>query len=563
MRVRSAPRRRVRRFVVVASAALLAALVAPTTATAAGPAYDLTQLDGCGQGGYTATRTAGGWTVDDVAFGYSYDQSFMTEGNWRTVTSTDTVYQLHGYGLMWLPGLLREARDSGDTSVIEPLVVSLAASLAWRPDNRVVTDPVWSEGVTMRRENSLNCLYTVTHDPRLVPLITALVTANLDPARYYGPPRTKPHNHGLLANLSLLDTAALLGRSDWRDAAIARMAAAIDGSFTPVGLSIEQSLAYHVSNVLVWSDAAARVRALGHEALATHIDTVLVRARSATEYARNPAGVPVNFGDQEALPAPVVAQRRLVMIDPYVGVLTGRWSWKAPDDFYAVRFGGPTRMHGHQDRGSVVWWATGRPVLVDPGTADYTAGDASAWSRSNIAHNVARIASRTFVPAAVISRTSSSQTSSLASVLLTGAPYGLTQTRSITVDPVRNSLRLVDTGVSGRMNQVLQLDPRWTLQSINSTRTMATFTDSTGGWMTVSTRARIASVVTGADGLAGGWTFRYPPSEKFAAPRVTIAGLSRTTVTQVRVYGPAQTPWASVPSAPAAARAQAESTPLD
>ena len=280
------------------------------------------------------TLRPAGFTVYDPAYRYSYDQSVLTRALWTTPPTTDTVRNLEVYGFLWIPSLLEAMRSAPDADDrLAGLVSSVASTLVWRPDNRAVTDPVWNEGTNLRRQENLNCLYAVARDDRLLPLIQAVAHANLDPNRYYGPPQRPPHNHGLMANLALLNAGALLGRSDWRTAALGRMRTAIAASFTAVGLSIEQSSSYHQSVLSKWVGVSRRLRQLGGDdeiALATAVDSVLVRARRALGYLLMPNAVPVEFGDQSGLRTDLVAQSRLWFQDDAAGVLTARWSWSSP-----------------------------------------------------------------------------------------------------------------------------------------------------------------------------------------------------------------------------------------
>ena len=424
-------------------------------------------------------------------------------------------------------------------------MTSTAATLAWRPDTGRDTDPVWGEGTNLRRQENLNCLYSVTHDSRLVPLISAVAKANLDPQRYYGPPLHPAHNHGLMANLALLNASVLLARSDWRAAALGRMRTALDASFSPAGLSIEQSSAYHQSVLAKWVAASRLLRDIGGADttdLKAAVDAVILRASRALDFLLMPDGIPVPFGDQVGLRRVPTPTARHLLVDPVAGVLAGRWSWAAPDDFVAARFGGPRQMHGHEDRMSVVWWATGRPVLADPGTSTYVAGPARDWVVGPLSHNVPTVPGHAFVPKAPIT-ISSVQASRLYAFTLSGRPWDVAQSRRVVVDPSADRLTLTDTATA-RVSPVLQLDHRWAARTIDSAHRVATFVDGTGAVLTIRTTGRISSIKRGQAGLAGGWTFSYPPERRAAAARIVITG-GTSVVTTLQVKGAGLTPWVS------------------
>lgn len=521
------------------------ASVAPARAQSAGPDWE--QADSCVLSvDFDVTLPpSGGFTAHDPLYGYRFDGSFLAAGAWRAPQGTDAVEHLEGYGLTWMHSLLLAIRDSAAPAEhLDWLVSRMVSTLAWRPDDGDRTDVVWSEGVNLRREQGLNCLYGVTRDSRLLPVIAAVATANMDPNRYYGPPRWPPHNHGLMANLALLRSGVLLGREDWRNYAVSRLRVAIDASFTTAGSAIEQSVAYGRVIMSKWSEAAERVREGGQadeRTLADHIDAEVARAASTYNFFVQPDGRPVPLGDQRAERTAIVPQRTTALVDTEAGVIASRWSWAAPDDWYAVRFGKPPAMHGHNDRMSVVWWATGRPVLVDPATATYTAGPARTWSMSPQAHNTPIVAGRSYAPWVSVGLDSFAHRSAADTVLLTGSLYRVHQHRRITVDPVNDRLTVLDTAAAP-VNQVWQLDPRWRLRSYNATRSSARFSDATGASLVISTTGRIASVQSGAAGLAGGWVFSYPPSVRTPAPRIVIVGSTSTTTT-FGVTGGHLAPW--------------------
>ena len=528
-------------------ATLSLSLLSPVSSAHAAALPDWTALETCaGALSPRVTLTAsGGFTVDDAVFGYHYDQSVLARTAWISPRTTDGVYALEAYGTMWMRSLLRAIQKAPDSAArLDALVAKTAATLTWRPDNHVVTDIVWNEGTNLRRQEALNCLYAVTPDVRLVPLIKAVSAANLDPRRYYGPPLKPPHNHGLMANMALLQAGIELHRDDWVSAAISRTRVALAGSFTRAGLSHEQSSAYHQSLVQKWSIAAATLHDSARPeavTLAQTIQATLVRARAALQHLLDPVGVPVLFGDQVGDRQAVVPQRTLLFLDKDAGVITRRWSSSAPDDFVAARFGARRAMHGHEDRMSVVWWAGGRPVLVDPGTYTYVAGAARDWQRSISAHNAPVARSRSFAPREPIA-ISGIRSGATLQFTMTGKPFGVSQSRRVAVDPVRNSLALTDAATTP-LNQVLQLDPRWRLVSLNPARSTARFMDRTGASLCLTTNGRITSVLRGARGLAGGWVFSYPPSARHPAARVIVSGGTRL-ITSLRIYGTSLTPWA-------------------
>jgi hypothetical protein len=250
----------------------------------------------------------------------------------------------------------------------------------------------------------------------------------------------------------------------------------------------------------------------------------------------------VPFGDGRAARQPLVAQRSTVFVDRVAGVVSGRWSWQTPDDYYAVRFGPRRGAHGHDDRMSAVWWTTGRPVLVDPGTATYVAGATHDWTEGTASHSVPLVSHRSFRESAPIALAATALRGTRHTVVLRGSPYGLPQTRSIAVDSAGNAMTVRDTVRAGTLAQVFQLDTRWLPVRVDGGGRRAVLVDATGATLVVTTSGRITTLVRGRPGLAGGWTWTYPPSTRTAAARLVVTG-GAAIVTVLQVRGAALQPW--------------------
>ncbi len=188
-----------------------------------------------------------------------------------------------------------------------------------------------------------------------------------------------------------------------------------------------------------------------------------------------------------------------------------------------MHVGGDSQIHGREDRTSVGWWATGRPVLVDPGTTTYIAGAAREWSCSAPAHDVAADLGRRLDRNAAVTLVSISLGTARDPVMLAGRPYGLAQVRRLVIDPTANRLAVTDTDTV-RLGQFVQLDSRRRLLDVDSRRRVARFRDSPGALLTVRIPGRISSVTFGRQGVAGGWTYTDPPTRCQVAPRITIVG---------------------------------------
>jgi hypothetical protein len=277
-------------------------------------------------------------------------------------------------------------------------------------------------------------------------------------------------------------------------------------------------------------------------ALATRIDLELERATAALVRLAQPDGTPVPFGDAQWGPLALDPTSPTTLVDLQAGVLTTRWTWTRTDDFLAVRFGGIRRMHGHEDRLSLVWWAARRPVVVDPGTYSYAPTSTRTWLMSQAAHSVAIVRGRTFIPTERVRLVQTRMSGPLRRLLMTSTAYGVAQSRGVSVDSVNNSMQVIDTAAGMTLDQVFPLDPRWRLLTQGSTS--AVLVDSTGARLMISTTGRITTVVRGAEGDDGGWVYAMSPARRFPSVRIVISGVGRVTTT-MRVRG------SSLPAAPA------------
>ena len=236
------------------------------------------------------------------------------------------------------------------------------------------------------------CLYSVTRDERLVPVMEGLVAANLDPYRYRGPPLSKVHNHATLANLVLLEAARVFGRPEWRDAAIDRFVRDAGDVFEPCGMSAEQSSTDQLLNLNLWRRALHR---LGAETdLGIDMEGHLHRAAVSTWQLTRPDGILDAIGVGNAMPVSA-AQLGLAedavlptrLMCPHLGWAANRTSWDDTATHYVLRFGPPRAAHGHVDRGALTWFTRGVAVFADRGMFDRTRDRRWRWAHSPASHS--------------------------------------------------------------------------------------------------------------------------------------------------------------------------------
>lgn len=453
---------------------------------------------------------------------------------WKSPPVPTAVWRLYFRGLMWVSDVALPAAAANDTAALDALITTAAQSVQANPDPGTSANG-WDEGTNLRRQQALNCLYRLSGgDARLVPAIEATARANMDVNRYYGLPKNPPHNHGVMANLALLDAGDLLGRKLWRDTAAARLVRDSGGAFTASGLSIEQTAAYTRFNRDAWNQVADALATYPDPAISSQVATIratTARATRALAYITAPDGNLVPYGDGDAGKAPITPQASGVLRDDAAGVLAGRWSWRDPaTSFYLLRYGPRRWAHGHQDRTSLVWSTAGVPVLIDPATYSYDPSPYEAFSRAPLGHNVQIPRSRSLSLSAGVALKATSLSGSVHGFTTTDALYGVLHTRNWAVDSARRRVTLTDT-LGSVSTTTLHLSPVWRLARTSLDKRALTFRNGTGKQLVVTGTSPL-SVYTGSTRPVLGWVF--PSYEKRSqAPQVLMyppAGTSRMTL---------------------------------
>ncbi|MFM9134442.1 MAG: hypothetical protein ACKOT0_03260 [bacterium] len=350
----------------------------------------------------------------------------------------------------------------------------------------------WSESqVTLRTWTAL-CLHGLSGDGRIVPIINALVKANLDEARYYGPPLRAPHNHGVFANEALRAVGLLLGRPGLVARAAERLRVMFDEVFEPCGMMHEQASYYQVVNIRLWSRNLA-------DDTSEAVQGAMSRARAALAALARPDGVLDPIGDGIA---GIWDRERLAAlgVSPGGEVFCPDTGWAAahralPDgraQHHVARFGPKPRLHGHDDHGSITWWLgqgeEGISVLADRGHFDKRHDARRAWADSPAAHSVLRLVGGEAVGPTSGVRVQTPEGDSYR--LITASPAG-TAHRVLTMSAGDSVLGASDSFVSATGSRVSavqgwQLGPEWerarrhSAQSADGAYTLTAFCHSEG-----------------------------------------------------------------------------------
>lgn len=307
------------------------------------------------------------------------------------------------HNLQWVKHLFLAADARQDERYVERAGHVIRDWIDKNPPADPQSDFSWQDRTTGLRADVLAC--ATRYFPNEQWLMSGLRThaAQLsDPTQYAG-----GWNHGLDQDLGLLAIACVLGDERSIGLAKRRIAAMYPRAIDEQGVSQEQAISYHKYSYDRFGAAVVAMRECGQD-VPDDLERRLDLMPRFLAHATMPNGRYVQFGDMyrmsaRSLPgtqaefaatdgaAGVRPQERVVIYD--AGYVFGRTGWgeRRPFDqetFYAIRFGAPRAFHGHHDHTSIVYYAQGRPLLVDGGFSGYDANAFLGYLRSASGHNV-------------------------------------------------------------------------------------------------------------------------------------------------------------------------------
>lgn len=300
--------------------------------------------------------TIGGWTVNFDRDGWIADHP-----------SNPAITQVF-HSMAWaIPDNIADV-----PSVIDLFVEQAADSPD--PGSSASNGSGWKESQITLRTRTLLCIYKAADEAgkaRLNPILDDLIEGNLDVNRYYGPPRTKPHNHGVMADRELLNVYQVTGDTSVAQAAERRLISQITGGmYDSCGMIREQSNGYQYFHGGLWRTIANRMPT---DVFRNTILAEVERMNNAAYAVTWPSGVTPRIGDGEKK---TVSDLSLVstgmkLTCPETGWYSNRATANGITQQSIVRFGPATTLHGHSDKGQVLWWvgsgSRGDAVLADRG----------------------------------------------------------------------------------------------------------------------------------------------------------------------------------------------------
>jgi hypothetical protein len=327
--------------------------------------------------------------------------------NWKSNPYKNPSWYMWLHSLRWL-GQGIQATAAGDAKARAHVATIIhdwvrRFPMSWKSD-------LGAYESTMHRTNVLICerqaLLTGLRVAQLPAAYKWLDDALVDHARFLLDNWSGAWNHGTDESLALFGVGCTLGRSDYKQAAVNRLAQAITTSIDPEGSTNEQSTAYAQFNFALWGRAIDVLRGCGADpgttirsrrtlmanwlALATNSLGRYHQIGDSQEVATTPyADTPLEFAGSQGTRGVQLTQKVGIYSAGYVFGRSG-WGEKRPfgqEASYSIRFGPAPAFHGHSDHLSLTYTALGRDVLVDAGHAGYQMDKWRSWARSQFAHN--------------------------------------------------------------------------------------------------------------------------------------------------------------------------------
>jgi hypothetical protein len=336
-------------------------------------------------------------------------------------------------------------------------------------------------------------------------------------------------NHALWQITSLFVLASALGKDGERDVAIGRFERHISEEYDDEGVNAEGSLAYHLYNYRWARDALRRFELEG-----VRLPSVSDRLQGALReivHGTRPDGLLERIGDTENAPLAGVTSPEVRYVrsggehgEPpqelsavfTAGFAFGRTGWGetkralVDETFYSLRFGRANRVHGHQDGGSLTYFAGGGPVLIDSGKYGYNSSEMRRHINSRRAHNVVDVQGEPYSRASDVRLVASASADSFESYALVDEGYrGARLVREVVFSRPGEWLLVADevTGSpSGAPTARWHVDPSFEAVLENQRVKLHRGTGAIRDFAIVWTRADQADIVAGAENPYEGWS---------------------------------------------------------
>ncbi len=366
--------------------------------------------------------------------------------NWALNPYSDPSWQRWFHSLKWLEPTILSYMRTGDAAQGTRIQ---AIAHDWINDNPLtVTRDVWLAQIAGLRATTLVCLANAVGLPSWLSAGLTTHGGRLADPRYYA----GPSNQGLDQAIGLLGVGCVLGRRDWGDTAVTRMAKDVGVSIDAQGATNEQAPGYSSYVYDRWTLAKSKIDECNYTVPAsissrlTALPSFIAHsmqpngtfAQIGDSFATAPSrinGTPVEYAVTQGASGPKPAEEVRVYDAGYVFGRTG-WGESRPftaESFYSIHYGPTRNYHGHQDHTSLTYYTRGRNVLVDAGHDGYLLDNYRKYLMAPEGHNVLAVTGARLLGAA---------TSMVRKTILdksqfyemTGKPYeGVARTRGVLV----------------------------------------------------------------------------------------------------------------------------------
>lgn len=216
-------------------------------------------------------------------------------------------------------------------------------------------------------------------------------------------------NHGIDQSIALIKLGKCLDEKPAIDVGVARLCESLSILVDEEGVSIEQAIHYQLYNYKQVIRSVDIIKAVcDDQNILSMLDGLLNKQElmgSFLAHATKPDGSYFEIGDTPFQRAEIidhkeadyaanlgeVGQAPKERYKVYqAGYIFGHSQWGKENEAsaYAIRFGVPRIVHGHNDHSSVVYYTNGREVLREGGFHGYTDDENRRYLRSPRAHNL-------------------------------------------------------------------------------------------------------------------------------------------------------------------------------
>jgi len=354
----------------------------------------------------------------------------VPDPTWREDPYGNANWVANFQSLRWLDPLRREGLRTGNQAMLDLYQTLIHDWVTSNPIDKPQSRFSWADMVDGVRAVGLVCAGAAFQATWLTQAQDDHAAALMDRTRY-----RQVGNHGLNQNMGLLALGCSRSRQDWIDTANSRNNTLLERSVDEQGVTDEGSMLYELLNYNWYTEMRTRLRSsdclgVAISPLYDRVDRMPGFLANAVQPRATPGSVPtmVAFGDTNALyVAPKLHGTQTGYAyfgsteDPTThqvnpkpsktfalftnrGYAFSRSGWYdtqpngALQSLAAMRFG-PSRkatVHGHQDGGSLSYWALGKQILWQPGVYGGGGGAPRSYVVRNDAQNVVDVVGSTY-----------------------------------------------------------------------------------------------------------------------------------------------------------------------